>query len=262
MPHRDGYPQGVPSWVDLATGDLDGAKAFYGALFGWAMEDQEMPPGVDGYYTMAYLDGGSVAGIGNQPPDAPEGMPPVWTTYFAVDDVDEVVARVEGAGGTVMMPTMQIMGSGRMAMVVDPTGGMVGLWEAGEHKGAQVVNQHGALVWNELITPEPDTAADFYDAILGTTHETGPMGGDGDYTVINVDGRSVAGAMALPEHQGVPTAWTVYFATDDIDATVAKAEALGGTVMNRVDSPAGPLAVIADPQGAVFQVMQPLEMED
>lgn len=261
MARRDGYPQGVPSWVDLATADPDAAKAFYGSLFGWTMEDQEMPPGVDGYYTMAYLDGGSVAGIGNQPPDAPEDMPPVWTTYFAVDDVDEVVGKVGAANGSVMMPVMQIMESGRMAMVVDPTGGMVGLWEPGQHKGAQVVNRHGALLWNELITDHPDTAAAFYDAILGTSHETGPMG-DSNYTVINVDGRSVAGAMALPEHQDVPTAWTVYFGTDDIEATVARVRELGGMVLNQVDSPVGRLAVCADPQGGVFQVMQPTEWPD
>ncbi|MEX1281262.1 MAG: VOC family protein [Acidimicrobiia bacterium] len=260
MSHRDGYPQGVPSWVDLQAKDQEVAKAFYSQLFGWELDDQPLPMG--GHYTMASLDGGAVAGIGSPPPGSPDEMPSVWTTYFAVDDLAEVLAKVEDAGGQVVMPAMQVMESGHMAMVADPTGGVAGLWQANQHRGAGTVNQHGALVWNELITPDPDGAAAFYDAILGTTHETGPMGGDTDYTVINVDGRSVAGAMALPEHEGVPTAWTVYFATDDIDATVARAKELGGTVMNQVDSPAGPLAVIADPQGAVFQVMQPIQMDD
>lgn len=259
MPHRDGYPQGMPSWIDLQTTDQEGAKAFYSTLFGWELDDQPLPMG--GHYTMASLDGGDVAGIGAQPPGAPEGMPPVWTTYFAVDDLGEVVARVEAAGGQVVMPPMQVMESGSMALVADPTGGIAGLWQAAQHKGAGTVNQPGALIWNELITPDPDTAASFYDAILGTTHQTGPMGDD-DYTVINVDGRSVAGAMSLPEHAGVPTAWTVYFGTDDIAATVAKARELGATIFNEVDSPVGRIAVIGDPQGAVFQVMQPTEWPD
>jgi uncharacterized protein len=259
MSHRDGFPQGVPSWVDLQTTDQEGAKSFYGRLFGWELADEPLPMG--GHYTMASLDGGAVAGIGAQPPGVPEGMPPVWNTYFAVDDIDEVVGKVGAAGGQLAMPPMQVMESGYMAMVADPTGGVAGLWQAGQHKGAGTVNQHGALLWNELITPEPDRAAEFYDAILGTTHETGPMG-DATYTVLNVDGRSIAGAMALPEHAGVPTAWTVYFGTDDIQGTIEKAKELGATILNQVDSPVGPLAVIADPQGAVFQVMQPNEWPD
>lgn len=261
MPHRDGYPQGVPSWVDLQTTDQEGAKAFYSGLFGWELTDEPLPMG--GHYTMASLEGGAVAGIGAQPPGSPEGMPPVWTTYFAVDDLGEVVGKVDAAGGQVVSPPMQVMENGSMAIVADPTGGVVGLWQPNQHEGAGTVNQHGALLWNELITDEPDRAAEFYDAILGTTHQTGPMGGGGsDYTVLNVDGRSIAGAMSLPQHAEVPTVWTVYFGTDDIDATVAKAEELGGRVENRVDSPVGPLAVITDPQGAVFQVMQPTEWPD
>jgi uncharacterized protein len=155
---------------------------------------------------------------------------------------------------------MQVMESGSMAMVADPTGGVVGLWQAGQHLGAGTVNKPGALLWNELITPEPDRAAAFYDAILGTTHNTSPMGDD-DYTVLEVAGRAVAGAMALPDTR-IPTAWTVYFGTDDIAATVAAARDLKATILNEVDSPVGALAVIADPQGAVFQVMQPTEWPD
>lgn len=259
MPSRDGYPQGVPCWVDLQTTDQEGAKAFYSGLFGWEIADEPLPMG--GHYSMGSLDGGAVAGIGAQAPGTPEGMPPIWATYFWVDDLDEVVGKVEGAGGQVVVPPMDVMETGRMAFVVDPTGAHVGLWEANQHKGAGTVNQPGALVWNELITTDPEAAATFYDAILGTTHDTSPMG-DSDYTVVMAGDRGVAGIMSLPEHQGVPTAWTVYFGAEDIDATVAKAQELGGTILNQVDTPVGPIAVIADPQGGVFQAMQPTEYQD
>ena len=263
MPHRESYPQGVPcvaSWVELQTTDQEGAKAFYAALFGWELDDEPLPIG--GHSTMARLDEGTVAAITPQPPGSPEGMPPVWFTYLAVDDLDAVLGKVAGAGGQVIAPAMQVMDNGSMAIVADPTGGVVGLWQANQHRGAGTVNQPGALLWNELITPEPERAATFYDAILGTTHETSPMG-DGDlYTVLEVDGRAVAGAMALPEDAGVPPAWTVYVATDDIAATVAAAKQPGATLHDQVDSPAGPLAVMSDPQGAVFQVMQPTEWPD
>jgi uncharacterized protein len=260
MPHRDSYPQGVPCWVELQTTDQGAAKAFYAALFGWDLDDEPLPMG--GHYTMARLDGGTVAAITPQPPGSPESMPPVWFTYLAVDDVDAVVARVTAAGGQVIAPAMQVMENGSMAVIADPTGGVIGLWQANQHEGAGTVNQPGALLWNELITPEPERAAAFYDAILGTTHDTQPMGDGDTYTVLEVDGRAVAGAMALPEAMGVPTAWTVYFATEDIAATVAAATDLGATILNEVDSPPGPLAVIADPQGAVFQVLQPTEWPD
>jgi uncharacterized protein len=257
MPHRDGYPQGVPCWVELQTTDQEAAKTFYATLFGWELDDQPLPMG--GHYTMASLDGGTVAGITLQPPGSPEGMPPVWTTYLAVDDLATVADEVTSAGGQLIASPMRVMESGSMAIVADPTGGVVGLWQADRHRGAGTVNQPGALLWNELITPEPERAASFYDAILGTTHETTPMGDGDTYTVLEVDGRAVAGAMALPDDAGVPTAWSVYFGTEDIAATVAAATDLGATIVMEMESPAGPLAVIADPQGAVFQVMQPPE---
>ena len=260
MPHRDRYPQGVPCWVELQTTDQQGAKAFYAALFGWKLDDEPLPFG--GHYTMASLEGGTVAGITPQPPDTPESRPPAWMTYLAVDDLPTVVDRVTAAGGQVVAPPMQVMDSGSMAVVADPTGGVVGLWQADRHPGSQTVNQPGAVIWNELITPEPDQAAAFYDAVLGTTHDNVPMGDGDTYTVLKVDGREVAGAMALPAHAGVPTAWTVYFATDDIATTVAAATNLGASVLNQVDSPAGPLAVMTDPQGGVFQVMHPTEWPD
>lgn len=260
MPHRSSYEQGVPCWVELQTTDPSDAKAFYAALFGWAFDDQTLSSG--DCYTLARLDGGTVAGIMRQPPELPACTPPMWFTFLAVDDLTLVVEAVAAAGGEVMTPARSVTDGRTQAIVADPTGGVVGLWQANTQPGATTVNQPGAVIWNELITSDPDRAAAFYDAVLGTTHATSAMGHGEFYTVLEVDGRPVAGAMALPEHVDVPTAWSVSFATDDIAATIAAARSLGASVRNEVASPAGPLAIIADPQGAVFQVMQPIEWPD
>lgn len=254
------YAHGVPGWVDLATPDPAAAKAFYAELFGWDYTDEPTDqPGVD--YTMARRDGRSAAGMMQLSPEmAAAGMPPVWTTYVNVDDLDATVEKVEGAGGTVMQPPMDVMDSGRMAIVADPAGAVVGMWQAQAHIGAEVVNEHGALTWNELMTPDPSVVAPFYGAVFGWTAQTMPMEGS-EYTVFSVDGgdeNGIAGAMAPPMPE-IPTYWGVYFHVDDIDAAVARATQLGASVMLEPTpfEGVGTLAALADPQGAAFSLMMP-----
>src|SRR4051812_8529893 len=134
MPKKTEYAQGTPDWVDLQTTDQAAAKTFYGSLFGWSYDDRPMGP--DAVYSMATLNGETVAAIARMPPGVPEGMPPMWNTYLAVDDADAAGARVESAGGGVLMPPADIESSGRMAFVMDPTGAAVGLWQADQHIGA------------------------------------------------------------------------------------------------------------------------------
>ncbi len=254
------YAHGVPSWIDLATPDPAAAKEFYGALFGWHYDDQ--PTDTDGVdYTMAELHGQAAAGIMQLSPEmAASGMPPVWTTYVTVDDIDAAVGNVQPAGGTVMQPPMTVMSAGRMAVVADPAGAVICMWEAIEHIGAGIVNEHGAFTWSELVTPDPAAVAPFYNAVFGWTSETIPMP-TGDYTVFNVPGAStdgIAGAMAPPV-EGMPSFWTVYFNVDDATAMTAKASELGGHVLSDpMEVPGvGTFATIADPHGAAFALMTP-----
>ncbi len=154
MPVRTSYAQGTPNWVDLQTPDTEAAKAFYTSLFGWAYDDQPMPEG--GPYSMATLGGQHVAAIAPQSPDlAAAGAPAVWNTYLAVDNVDDALAKVEAAGGQVAMPAFDVMDAGRMGFVLDPSGAAVAFWQARQHIGASLVNEPGAVVWNELITDRP-----------------------------------------------------------------------------------------------------------
>lgn len=260
MPARDGYAHGVPSWVDLGTTDVEGAKAFYGAVFGWEAEDQPTDQGVP--YTMLSKDGKVVAGLGPISPDqAAAGMPPMWNSYVNVDSVDDTIANVIEAGGSVLMPAMDVMDAGRMAFIADPTGATIGLWEAGSHHGAELVNEHGTLSWNELMTDDTEAAGQFYTTVFGWRTETAEMPG-GLYTSFwadgNVEGNAAAGMMAKTEEMGdFPSYWGVYFSVDDVDATLGAVKDNGGQVlMPPMDIPqVGRMAVVQDPQGATMSVI-------
>jgi uncharacterized protein len=253
MPARDSYAQGTPNWVDLQTTDQAAAKAFYSGLFGWFYDDQPMDAGA--VYSIAKIGDGQVAAIAPQSPELKAaGAPAMWNTYLAVDSVDDATAKVGPAGGTVAMEPFDVMDAGRMSFVLDPSGAPVALWQAGQHIGATLVNEPGTVTWNELITDNP-AAVSFYEQVLGVTTTTAEMGED-KYTMFQVGGKEVGGTMP-PQMAGVPNHWHVYFAVADTDATAAKIKQLGGSVMvEPFDTPIGKMAVVADPQGAVFSLFQ------
>ncbi|QBJ96186.1 VOC family protein [Rhodococcus sp. ABRD24] len=256
MSTRSSYAQGTPDWVDLQTPDQSGAKEFYTALFGWVYDDRPMLE--DAIYSIATLHGELVAAIAPLPTGSwPADTPARWNTFLAVDDVDTVVAKVEPAGGRLILPAFDVGDAGRMAVLADPTGAEVSLWQARTHLGATLVNETGALIWNELITDKPDTALAFYRDVVGIGSTKMPMP-DGDYTVLQVDSDGVGGCLP-PPRPDVLNHWHVYFCTEDTDATVDTAIAAGGALMaDPFDmKTVGRMAVLADPQGAVFSVMQP-----
>jgi predicted enzyme related to lactoylglutathione lyase len=251
---------GLFGWVDLVTGDVATAKDFYTALFGWTTEDMPTPMGPS--YTMCRNDGKLVAGIGPQPPDlAAAGVPSSWNSYVLVEDIDAVCAAVPGAGGTVVMPTMDVMTQGRMAMVADPSGAVVGMWQPGDHQGAELYNVPGALTWNELQTRDLAAATPFYEQVFGWRWEDS---GDGSgYLVAQLDAKpgddkSNGGAMAMPPGvpDQVPSFWGVYFAVADCDASLATALGLGA-VEAFAPMEMGPMrfAGLHDPTGAMFMIV-------
>jgi len=249
----ESYADGTPSWVDLSTTDPEGAKAFYGAMFGWEFTDN---PAGEGVYVMATKAGKSAAGMMQQPPEQAEmGIPPLWNTYVTCRGIDAALGKVEAAGGSVMMPTMDVMDSGRMAVIVDPGGAVVSMWEPKDHIGCEVVNEHGALMWNELMSPAIDESAAFYGELFGWETETADMT-NGPYTMFTLGDRPIGGAMPPPE-EGIASHWGVVFQVDDVDAALDAAAVGGGTVLNGpMDIGIGMLGVVMDPQGAMFQVLQ------
>lgn len=247
MPGPNTYEEGRPSWVDLATNDLEGAQEFYSGLFGW--EYEPVPGG--GYY-YARSGGHVVAGVARgQNPE----LPPTWTTYLAVDSADAAAHRVRAAGGSVIVEPMTVGPAGRMAYFADPQGAAFGAWQGDEHLGARLINRPNAFTWAELYAPDMDATAAFYNAAFGLGARAQDFGPDmPPYTVFTVGDVGCAGTMVLP-HEGAPH-WHVYFGSEDAEATAAKAAAIGGTVFaGPVDTPVGRMATIRDPQGAMFSVI-------
>jgi uncharacterized protein len=254
MGERTSYPPGTFSWVDLATTDIEGAKRFYGQLFGWSAED--MPAGEGHTYTMLSLDGKAVGGgmqLGEE--QASQGVPPHWNSYVTVEDIDAAAKRVAELGGNVIVEPMDATEAGRMAVAADPTGAAFSMWQPKQHPGAALVNAPGALAWNELGTSDVEKAKEFYSALFGWSAQEL---GDGAYTVVQVGDRGNGGIRAQSEQEaGVPPSWLVYFAADDADASAAKASDLGASVVLPpsdipVAGEGARFAVLADPQGAVF----------
>ncbi|MGH2941729.1 MAG: VOC family protein [Solirubrobacteraceae bacterium] len=255
MPERTSYAQGTPSWVDLSSPDVAASTAFYGALFGWESSGPSEAPDDSGGYEIFTLRGKRVAGIA---PLMDPSQSPGWNTYIAVDDADEVAAKAAEAGGQIVVEPMDVLRAGRMAGFVDPTGAFVGIWQAREHIGAELVNEPGAVGWNELETRDSEVAEAFYPAVFGIEAVPWRSAGD-EYTVWNVGERTVGGLLRMAEAtpEDVASHWMTYFIVADADATAARAAELGGTVrISPFDVPTiGRIGVLSDPHGAVFSIM-------
>jgi uncharacterized protein len=243
MAELTSYAPGTPSWVDLTTPDLQDALRFYGGLFGWDFEDAGEQAG---HYHQALLRGKRVAGIGPNPPESPPMA--FWSTYFSGSDVDAHAKAITDAGGTVSFGPMDVMDQGRMVVGQDPAGAMFGVWEPRAHAGAQLVNEHAAFSWNELIGRDAEGSARFYGSIFGLTFEDLP---DADYKLARVDGDVVAGVSGMGGE--LPPHWLTYFMHDEVDAGFDRARELCGELVGEiVDSPFGRYARVRDPLGAVF----------
>ena len=253
MARFEHYDQGTPSWVELVTPDQQAARAFYGSLFGWSFDDHDM--GEMGHYYIGTIEGDEIAGVSGQMPGM-EGHPAFWGVYLAVDDVDAATAKVEAAGGKVEAGPFDVNENGRMSALQDPTGARINLWQAKATIGTQRGNEPGTPIWNEVMTPDIPRAVSFYAEVLGMGSQAQPMGDDTYTALTNAEGRMIGGAMN-PPMEGVPPHWNVYFNVVDVDATVATTLELGGQVV----APAfdvegvGRMAVLADPQGAMFNLM-------
>jgi len=265
MSNISNYPAGVPCWVDTFQPDPETAARFYGPLLGWTFDEPvAMPSGLVGEYRPARSGGHLVAGVGQ----APAGFPSaVWTTYVAVDDVDETAARADAAGGGRIVGPTAHGEDGRVALLTDPVGVAFGIWQAGAREGAGQVNEPGSWTMSSLHTPAPDRSEAFYGQLFGWRLETVPdapmgfwrldgyVGGEAEQAMP----RDVVAVLApIGDGDSTPPHWSVAVAVVNVDATARQASELGGAVLLApVDTPGFRSAVIADPQGGVVAVTAP-----
>lgn len=273
MIERDGYPPGVPCWIDTSQPDPESAVDFYGGLFGWEFEDI-MPAGSPSPYFVARLRGGDVAAVAS----VPEGAPPTanWNTYVWVESADQTASTVLAAGGSVLREPFDVIDFGRMAALADPEGAAFCVWQANEHRGATIVNEPGSLNFNDLNTRDAEGARSFYGSVFGwKTLDLGggpamwTLPGYGDYLEQLDPGLrermaesgapagfedAVASLIPIADAQAdVPPHWGVTFAVADADATAERATELGGeVVVAPFDAPWVRMTVLTDPQGATF----------
>lgn len=246
MSERTSYSPGTPSWVDLGAPDTAKAAEFYRSLFGWTAEIDPRPEA--GGYGMFTLKGKNVAGLG---PQQNPGMPPFWSVYVTVDDVDATLAKAASVGGTAVAGPMDVFDAGRMAVVQDAVGSFISMWQPNQHIGAQLVNEPGTFAWNELATTDLATARTFYTSVFGWGIEQNAS--TDTSAIFTVDGTMTCGAHLAGD--GDFPAWSVWFAVDDCDVSAARVRELGGSVLlepNDMDFGRG--AVVADPFGAAFGI--------
>jgi len=254
MPEITDFPPGMPTWADLTTSDADAAASFYGELFGWKAEEGPGDPEENGGYRLFVRDDKQIAGLMqiNQ-----EGQPPSWNTYISVSDADDTADKVKEAGGETIMGPVDVMDQGRMAFFSDPTGAVFGVWQPKEQTGADVVSEPGSVAWNQVNTRDPDKAAEFYRAVFGWDSERVDTGG-ADYWELQLDGTGVVGMFRMGDDfpEELPAHWIVYFAVEDADAATEKAKEGGAQVRAEpFDNEAGRFAVLTDPQGAAFALI-------
>lgn len=250
MAERTGYTPGTFCWADLSTTDQEAAKAFYGALFGW--QAQDVPMGDGSVYSMMRVDDKNVAAIAPQPQQQRDaGVPPVWNSYVSVQSADATAERAKELGASVHAPAFDVLEAGRMAVIQDPQGAYFLAWQPNMNPGAQLVNAPGALVWNELQSPDTAASAAFYGQLFGWDIAQFP-GSSEPYLGIK-NGEVNNGGIRELSPPGIPPNWLVYFGTEDVEAAIARVGELGGTTMaGPIDIQIAKIAIVADPQGAVF----------
>jgi uncharacterized protein len=273
MSERNGYIPGVPCWIDISAPKPQAEAQFYSELFGWEIENA-MPEGSEGEYFIGRIRGGDVAGIGS----VADGAPTMWNSYVWVEDADDAAAKARDAGGTATEP-FDVMDAGRMAVLTDPEGAAICVWQAKQHRGSKVVNEHGSLNFNVLATRNLERAKAFYGAVFGWQALPLPSGtmwtlpGYGDHLEESNPGlREGMAGMGAPEgfidvvaavneiptdDAATPARWDVTFGVDDVEAAAKSAKELGGEVVaGPFDAPWCRMAVIKDPQGATFTASQ------
>jgi predicted enzyme related to lactoylglutathione lyase len=255
MTHIDKHSAGSFCWIELATTDQNAAKGFYSSLFGWSPQDS--PIGPSEFYTIFKLEGrDAAAGYTLRQDQRAQGVPPNWMIYITVDSADQAATKTKQLGGTVVMPPFDVMDLGRMAVIQDPTGAHFCVWQARKNTGIGIAHVAGTLCWADLSTPDTKRASDFYSALFGWQIMADEKDKSGYLHIKNSE--HFIGGIPPAAHRppGVSPHWLAYLWVDDVDASAAKGKQMGANlcVAPMTIENVGRMAVIADPQGAVFAI--------
>ncbi|HVT44296.1 MAG TPA: VOC family protein [Thermoanaerobaculia bacterium] len=255
MPEVNSPVPGHFCWIELATSDPSAAKKFYAGVFGWGVNENDM--GEIGVYTIFRKNDRDVAAMyGLMPEQKAQGVPSNWLTYIGVESADDIAAKAQSLGATLLQPPFDVFDFGRMAVLQDPQGAVFALWEAKTHCGVTIRDEANTLCWNELATNDAGASRSFYTALIGWEAKVSP-----EYTEWYLDGKPLGGMRTINEGEPTPPNWMPYFMVDDVDATTNSVLAGGGTahVPPRDMMSVGRFSVVGDPQGAVFALFKPAE---
>lgn len=261
MAVRAGYTKGEPCWADVQTPDVEAAKAFYAAVFGWTFRDYPTPDGRS--YSQAFVGDNMVSVIAPQnPAQQAAGKPAQWNIYFATDDARALAGEVAHAGGEVEFGPEDVAGTGVMLFLQVPGGGTTGVWQAGAHTGSTLYNEAGALSWVELVTPQPQAAVGFFQQLFGHDVTEYRQDDGGTYTTLMVGGAEVAGIVPADgeaDPGGSGLGWQIYFGVSSASEAVLSAAGAGAEVLvepEYVEDAGTRVATLRDPQGGVFSVVE------
>jgi hypothetical protein len=258
MPHLTTHAPGTFCWAELETTDLDAAKSFYHALFGWSHRDQPMGPG--GVYTIFQMGGlDAAAAYPQQESERLRGVRSHWNLYISVADAEASTARAVELGAKLLAGPLDAGENGRLSILLDPTGATFYLWQGLKTAGLGVMNENNAFWWADLHTGDRAGAKRFYEALLGWSIAPGEGKDETTYLHIHAGGKFIGGI--LPDSHRVkkaPPHWMPYFKAAELDAAVKHAETLGASVFMPPVSVGGPLriAMLRDPQLAAFALFE------
>jgi hypothetical protein len=255
MSKIESHPPGEFCWVELGTTDLDAGRDFYTKLLNWTVRDGSM--GGMTYYIFQSQGNDAAGAYTLMKEQTEQGVPPHWLPYVAVMDVKESAARAAELGGKILGGPCDVGEQGSFAVIRDPQGATFSVWQAGRHIGSQAGDVNFRHCWTELATTDAQAAKEFYTRLFDWGVHTQPMA-NMDYTTWLNQGRPNGGMLQMNEQwAGVPPHWMVYFSVPDCDDAAKLARELGGTVKcEPFDIPGvGRMSVLADPQGALFSVI-------
>ena len=243
-------------WVDLVTPDIAGAKRFYGELFGWSFNDIHT---ADSEYSVALLEGRPVGGLYQRPVRAGGHRQPAWLTFISVPDVAAAERSIRSHGGRVLSPPRLYAERGRQAVFADPQGAVFAVLQSSSGDPPDVLAAPGEWIWSSGLTSDPNTDAAFYQDVFGYELFELPSEDGATHILLSTEDYARATLNTLPANAAKRHPhWLNFVRVNSATDTVARVETLGGRVLVKPfrDRHGGLLAVVADPAGAPFGLLE------